>query len=117
MAAARYDIVIEQGATFTMTLRWTDDAGVPLSLSGMTARMQVRRNYRDADVLLNLTTENGGITLISVEGRIEVRGEATATALMPAMSSGVYDLELAATDGTVTRLIEGVATVTPEVTR
>ncbi len=42
---------------------------------------------------------------------------ATTTAALTAPFSGVYDLELVSAGGVVTRLLQGAATVSPEVTR
>ena len=116
MPAASYDITIEQGATFTLSLIWRDNLGVPIDISGYTARMQVRSSHKSDTKLLDFTTENGAITLGGVAGTIVVTGLATLTDDVPARPA-VYDLELVSPGGVVTRLIEGYATVTPEVTR
>ena len=114
--AASYPITIEQGATFQLNLLWKDGLNAPINLTGYTARMQVRRKRADVSPLLNLTTENGGITLGGSAGTIAVVATATLTAALPAKSC-LYDLELVSAAGVVTRLIEGSADVTPEVTR
>lgn len=116
MTAATRDILIEQGATFRYNLIWKDSAGTPVNLTGYTARMQIRRKHSDPAVLLSLTTENGAITLGGSAGTINILATATGTASLPAKDS-VYDLELVSGDATVTRLIEGAVTITPEVTR
>ena len=116
MTAALHDIVIEQGATFRLSLVWKDSLAVPVNLTGYTARMQVRRAYGDSVTQLNLTTENGSITLGGSAGTIEVVAAATMTDDIVART-GVYDLELASSSGVVTRLVEGKVTIKPEVTR
>jgi FlaG/FlaF family flagellin (archaellin) len=116
MAAAVYDILIEQGATFQLHVVYKDSSENPIDLSGYTARMQVRQKYSDPDALLTLTTENGGISLGGVTGTIDVTSSATDTAELTT-KCGVYDLELQNAAGIVTRLIEGNVTITPEVTR
>lgn len=116
MTAGRYDITIEQGATFRLNLVWKDSNGVAVNLTGYTARMQVRRAYGDTVAQLDLTTENGTITLGGAAGTIEVVVPATQTDDLVA-SKGVYDLELSSGSGEVTRLIEGKVTIKPEVTR
>jgi len=115
MAAGQHDITIEQGATFQLNLVWTYD-GDPIDLTGYTARMQVRRTHKSDSALLSFTTENGAITLGGVAGTIAIQGAATLTDDVPAKPC-VYDLEMVSAGGIVTRLIEGAATVTPEVTR
>lgn len=116
MTAATYDILIEQGATFRLNLIWKDGNNTLVNLSGYSARMQIRRRYRDEAILLSLTSANGAIALGGSAGTITITASATGTATLPAKES-VYDLELESADGTVTRLIEGGVTITPEVTR
>lgn len=115
MAAIR-DIDIEQGATFVMNLVWKDANQAPIDLTGYTARMQVKRRYSDTVPLLDFTTQNGAITLGGSNGTIQIVGLATLTEDVPAKPC-VYDLELVSPTGFVKRLIQGVATVSPEVTR
>jgi hypothetical protein len=115
MAAGQHDITIEQGTTFQMNLVWEYD-GDPIDLTGYTARMQVRRTHRSDSALLTFTTENGAITLGGAAGTIQIVGAASLTDDVPSKPC-VYDLEMVSPGGIVTRLIEGTATVTPEVTR
>lgn len=116
MSAGTYDILIEQGATFRMSATWKDSAGAPVNITGYTARMQVRRRYNDPTILLNFSTTNGAIVLGGSAGTITITGAATVTDDVAART-GVYDLELVSADGTVTRLLEGGVTISPEVTR
>jgi hypothetical protein len=88
-----------------------------VNLGGYTARLNVRETYSSASAILTLTTENNGITLGGAAGTITLTASATTTAALTAPFSGVYDLELVSGGGVVTRLLEGVATVSPEVTR
>lgn len=116
MAAVNYDILIEQGATFQLELVWKDANNTPINLTGYTARMQVREKVNAPTTLLNLTTENGGITLGGALGTVQVRAAATLTDDIT-VRRGVYDLEVVSAGGIVTRLIEGAVTISPEVTR
>lgn len=117
MPAAKLKLSIDQGATFTKTVTWkTGKPATPVDLTGCTARMQVRESVESEDVLLSLTTENGRIALGGLAGTVDLRVEATDTALIE-WAAGVYDLEIQFTDGTVRRLFSGSVTVSPEVTR
>lgn len=115
MAAASYDFLIEQGATFSKTIAWKNDAGVPVNLTGYTARMHIRKTLSGTDPMISLTTENGRIALDSSNGRITLTISATDTSNLTV--GGVYDLELVAPSGVVTRLIQGVVELSKEVTR
>ena len=112
----RYDLEIKQGATLSLTATWKDSAGTAVNLTGYTARMQVRSTYDSSTTILSLTSSSG-ITLGGVAGTIAITASATVTAALTAPWSGVWDLELVSGGGEVTRLLEGAASVSPEVTR
>ena len=112
-----YNITIYQGATFRLPLTWS--SGTPaaaVDLTGCTARMQIRSTITSPTALLELTTVSGGIVLGGTAGTVEVVIEDTDTAGQ-AWRSGVYDLEIIFASGDVRRLLEGTATLVPEVTR
>ena len=114
--AGIYNIIADQGATFTRQLTWNDSSGSAVDLTGYTARMQVRTSIDAAGAAtLSLTTENGRIVLGGTAGTIMLSAEATATQAVTA-GSYVYDLELVS-GSTVTRLVQGSFTLRGEVTR
>lgn len=115
MAAGTLDFTIEQGATFNLLLTWEID-DVPVNITNWTARLQARVDVEDTEVILSLTTANGGITLGGAAGTISLDQTATQTALLPA-GTYVYDLELISGVGAVTRLVQGELNISPEVTR
>jgi hypothetical protein len=116
MAAGTLDFTIEQGATFNLLLTWKIN-DVPVNLTGYTARLQARVDIEDTQTVLSLTTDaGGGITLGGALGTISLDRTATQTALLP-NGEYVYDLELVASNATVTRLVQGQLTVSAEVTR
>lgn len=113
---AKIKLTIYQGATFRKRLVWKAPDGTPIDLTGCTARMQVRSEVESAVVLLNLTTENGGITLGGATGTIDLLSADDETAAIT-WDGGVWDLEIAHPGGDVTRLAQGSISVSPEVTR
>lgn len=116
MAADVHNFTIEQGVTLEKSIVWSDDEQEPIDLTGFTARMQVRSTITAPTTLVELTTENDGITLGGVTGEILLTQEADDTAAY-SWVTGVYDLELVSAAGKVTRLLKGTITVDPEVTR
>ena len=115
MAATTYDITIEQGATFSQVITYKE-SGVAINLTGYTARMQVRSTLESATSVVELTTANSRIALGGVAGTISLTISATDTAALTA-GRGVYDLELVSGSGIVTRLLQGVCTISRNVTR
>ena len=116
MSAGRYNIKIEQGATFRFDITYKDSTQQPVNLTGCTVRMQIRPIPSSTTILVNATQANGKIAVVPLTGRITVTLSATATAALD-FTTARYDLEIAALDGTVTRLLEGAVQLSPEVTR
>lgn len=116
MPAAQYDFTIEQGATFVRSFVWKADDGTPVNLTGYTARMQVRQGYSAQDALLEATTENGRLQIVGASGQVTLTLTAEDTGAID-WRRGRYDLELVAPDGTVKRLVEGVISISREITR
>ena len=121
MIAGIYNIFCEQGTTFSRSfeLQFPDEVDPTIfynfDLTNYTARMQVRRTMESTTPMIELTTENGGITVEGPEGRIMVMMTDTQTSALT--SSGVYDLEIISSEGNVSRLVQGEFKLSLEVTR
>lgn len=118
MAAFKLNLKIDQGATFSKLVTWKvgPAPGTVVDLTGCTARMHARQKITDASVLLDLTTENGGIVIGGSGGTVEIKIPATQTAGIK-WTGAVYDLEIEFPNGDVRRLLQGSISVSPEVTR
>jgi hypothetical protein len=89
----------------------TDDNGDPLILSGYTANSQIRKWYTSSNPAAVFSTS------IDVQtGTISLTLSANQTNALVA-GRYVYDVELTDTSNTVSRVVEGIVTVTPQVTR
>jgi hypothetical protein len=107
--ATKANLVIDQGTTFTTTLTVTDDDGTALDLTGYTGSAQIRKHYTSSNsVSFNVAVSPGS-------GEVTLSLTANATSNITA-GRYVYDCELTNT-GTVSRILEGIVTVTPQVTR
>jgi hypothetical protein len=113
--AGNYNIIIDQGAHFERLITVADPDGDPLDLTGWTARMQIRTEIDAETVMVELTTENGRISLGGAAGTITLTLTADITEDMD--DEGVYDLELIDTYDRVYRLLKGKVKVELEVTR
>ena len=125
MPAGRYNLLIEQGATFEIELQYKDSNGAVVDLSGYSGRLQIRPSIGspitylclssslNADGTgLNFSGSNG--TTPPTSGSIGVYISA-ATSSMLTFNTGVYDLEIQS--GTfVTRLLQGNVQLSKEVT-
>jgi hypothetical protein len=113
----RYDFTIYQGASFDRTFTWqVGDPATLVNLTNYTGRMQVRSTIGAPTVVVELTTSNGRMTLGGALGTIALAITPSDTAAL-APGQYVYDMEMVSSGGEVTRLLEGRATVSAEVTR
>ena len=126
MRAGNYNITCEQGSTFRRLLEIeqpdlvADPTGQtfgPFDLSGYTARMQVRRTIESTAFLLELTTENGALTINPADEINQIFIDVAASVTASITQSGFYDLEIINGDGVVSRVLQGAFTLSPEVTR
>lgn len=127
MRAGTYNFTCEQGSTFSrlIEIEQPDLAVDPtgqtfedFDLNGYTARMQVRRTIDSSTAMVTLTTENGGLVINQAPGssnNLNIYMDNTTTATL--LNSGVYDIEIINDGGEVSRILQGVFTVSPEVTR
>lgn len=115
MTARKYDISVEQGATFVMTMIYRDSYGVPVDLTGYGASMQIREEV-GGRMFASATTVNSRITVGAV-GQISVTIPASETAEV-SVTRAVYDFFLAAPAGNpIVKLLYGDVVVCPSVTR
>lgn len=109
--AAFSEIVIEQGATFSSLLNVEDSNGDAINLYAYTANSQMRKSYYSSSssvITSTITgTANGEITLSMTS--------ANTSGLTPGRY--VYDVIITSPTNIVTRVVEGIVTVLPSVTR
>lgn len=110
--AVTSNLVIDQGSNFSIVVRYLDDDGSAIDLTGYQARSKMRRSYYSA----NATTFGVDIS-DPVNGNVTITLDANSTANLKA-GRYVYDVEVVANATyTVTRIVEGTITVMPEVTK
>jgi hypothetical protein len=103
------NLVVDQGTSFEITVNVTLDDGSEKDLTDYTVSSQIRKSYY-TNTYTDFTT-----------AKVDLTGEITLS-LTPTQTSAlkagryVYDVEISSDEETV-RIIEGIVTVTPEVTR
>ena len=106
----------EQGATFSLSITWTNPDGTPINITGASAKMQVRATKTSSNVILEASTTNGRITLGGSAGTVIFNIPASVTSLL-SVGQYVYDLNITDSSGNITRLLEGAFFVDGEVTK
>lgn len=111
----KQSLSIDQGATWALSFEWLDEQGQPIDLTGCTARMQLRATPA-SPVLLELSTDNGRLSLAGALGIIELLVDAPTTAGL-SCESGVYDLRVIFPGGQVDVVMGGRFTLALAVTK
>jgi hypothetical protein len=63
---ANINLSVYEGATFYREFTWqTGSPAVPVDLNGVTGRLQARDDIADEEPVLDLTTANGGLLILS----------------------------------------------------
>jgi hypothetical protein len=107
--AQKVNIVMDQGTTFSVTYEFTDDNGDPIDFSAYTGTAQMRKSY-------STSTYYAFTVGLNTIGTISLSMNAANTSAITA-GRYVYDLEVTDTNSVISRLVEGIVTVTPQVTR
>src|SRR5690606_1990878 len=111
VTARRFDLRVEQGSDYHLTIPVVDNAGTPYVVVGWSARGQVRRSLDDEEPVYELDDHlTGGATTVELNLPGEAISEWT-------WRQARYDIELVNPEGRPTRLLEGHVFVSPEVTR
>lgn len=106
----KVNLVVDQGTTFETSVTLTDDNGDLVDLTNYSGAGQIRKHYTSSNSVAFTVTLGGA------NGTITLGLSANSTANLVA-GRYVYDIEITTTSNTVNRILEGIVTVTPQVTR
>jgi len=110
--AAIANLTIDQGATFSSDVTVKDANGNAFDLTGYTATAKMAKGYSSTRTRTAITCT---INADPTTGIVTLSLTATETAALDAPARYVYDLEITS-GATVTRVIEGIINVRPNVT-
>lgn len=108
--AIKANIIVDQGSSFQTSINVTDDDENAIDLTNYTAAAQMRKHYTSSNAVSFTTTISPALGVVT----LALTANTTNTL---AAGRYVYDCELTDNNGAVTRLVEGIVTVTPSVTR
>ena len=112
MSAGTYNLIIDQGSDFALDLV-IKQGGTALNLTNYTGRAQLRTSVDASSASATFTVTKTNPT----EGALKMQLPAATSSGISAVEY-VYDLEIFTSgDSVVKRIIQGSATITPEVTR
>lgn len=108
--AVKANLVIDQGTDFSATIDVVDANNDIYDLSTHTAAAQMRKNYASSTATTFVCTDSDSGGQITIE-----LSSNTTSQLEPGRY--LYDVEITSNGGVVTRVVEGIVTVTPGITR
>ena len=110
--AAIANLTIDQGANFSSDVTVKDANGNAFNLTGYTAAAKMAKGYQSTKTRTTITATISD----AASGQVTLSLTPTQTSALDA-ERYVYDLEITKTDsGAVTRVIEGIISVRPQVT-
>lgn len=108
--AIKANLIIDQGSTYSTILNLTDDDDAVINLTGYVGTAQIRKHYTSS------ANTPFTVTISPLDGTVALSLTANQTSNLVA-GRYVYDVELTNASGIVSRVVEGIVTVTPQVTR
>lgn len=108
--AIKANLVVDQGTTFSATIDLTDASNNVFNLTGYTVAAQMRKNYASSTAVNFVGSHS------SVGGEIFLSLTANTTSTIEP-GRYLYDVEITSSGGNITRVVEGIVTVTPGITR
>lgn len=111
----RYDFTIEQGSDFAALFVCSTTCSGTFDLHGYMAEMQIRQGRFGAPVD-ELTSENGRLEIDVERSAILMKMPHSCTEKYPCAQL-LYDIEITSSEGERHRILQGVITVSGEITR
>jgi hypothetical protein len=106
------ELEIDQGTTFNVDLDLSEANSTPINVSGYIFTSSIRKSYYSSRVTANLVVS---VTNAS-NGNVSLSLAAANTANIKA-GRYLFDIKQVDPQNTVTRLVEGIITVNPQVTK
>lgn len=107
--STKVNLIIEQGTTYNQEIELSDSSGNSINLYGYSANAQIRKHYTSLNVAATFVCNvmSNGLIIISLD--------ANSTANIW-YGRYLYDIVLTNANGVITRVQEGIVTVTPQIT-
>lgn len=106
------ELTIDQGTTFSSVINLTNDDNSVINVANSTFSSEIRKSYYSTNVtaVITVTKED------AANGVVRLTIPAANTANIKA-GRYLYDLKMVDGSNTAIRVIEGIVTITPQVTR
>lgn len=108
--AIKANIIVDQGSTYSTSFNLTDDGDNPLNLTTYTGAAQFRKHFTSSNSVSFTVTLGGNNGIVTLSLSANATANVTPGRFM-------YDVELTDSSNNITRVVEGIVTVTPNITR
>ena len=105
------NIFIDQGSDYSNIVTVTASNGQPLNLTGFIAASQIRKSYSSS-----IAYSFNASILSAAFGKVRLQLSAAQSEAIPP-GRYLYDVEVTSPSGAKTRVVEGIATITPQITQ
>jgi len=113
--AGQKNFEVDQNTTFSFIVEYKDNNGLPIDLTGATAKMQVRDTKGGSKLAFTLTSPAGGITITPLLGKLSIKMTPTQTSKLFYPKSS-YDIMITDSNTNKIKLLEGFITLSRSVT-
>lgn len=105
------NLFVDAGTTYSNIITVAATTGQPLDLTNYTVKSQMRKSY-SSSIAYNFTASIYDATA----GKVRLQLNPTQSEAIPA-GRWLYDVEITSPSGNKTRVVEGIVTVTPQITQ
>lgn len=110
--ASFLELNCDQGTDFNVNLDLTNDDGTSINVANYSFNSSIRKSFYSANVTANLVV----VVADAANGSVSLSMNAATTANIKA-GRYLYDVKMITPSNTVSRVIEGIITIAPQVTR
>lgn len=110
--ANQVELFCDQGTSFSYALDLSNDDGTALNVAGYTFTSSIRKSYYSSGVTANLSV----LIINEANGNVQLSmNSATTSNIKPGRY--LYDVKMIDNTSTTFRVIEGIITIYPQVTK
>jgi len=105
------NLFVDAGSDYSNIITVSSTNGQPLNLSGYTVASQMRKSYSSSTVYAFTAS-----VYDAANGKVRLQLSASNSSAIPA-GRWLYDVEITSGAGSKTRVVEGIVTITPQITQ
>jgi len=105
------NLFVDAGSDYSNIITVSSTSGQPLNLTGYSVASQMRKSYSSSTAYAFTASIFDAAT-----GRIRLQLSAANSSVIPA-GRWLYDVEITSAAGSKTRVVEGIVTITPQITQ